>query len=118
MVLMGMVIPPSMKEIMGMTTSPVFLAPTYSSWAAYLMLTVGGILYLVLKLSIPSSDSTKRLNLPIFLRGFKEKLSSLKWKLKGFKKTYRFEKGSSEKFLIFVDAYGDEREKTGSVYEV
>ena len=66
MVPMGMVIPPSMKAIMGMITSPVFLASTHSPWAAYFMPTVGGILYLALNLSIPSSDSTKRLNLPIF----------------------------------------------------
>ena len=39
-------------------------------------------------------------------------------KVKGFKKTYRFEKGSSDKFLVLVDAQGDEREKTGSVYEL
>ena len=82
------------------------------------MPTVGGILYLVLKLSIPSSESTKHLNLPIFLRGFEEKLTSLKWKLKGFKKTYRFEKGSSDKFLVFVNAQRDEREETGLVYEL
>ena len=82
------------------------------------MPTVGGILYLVLKLSISSSDSTKRLNLPIFLRGFKEILTSLKWKLKGFKKTYKFEKGSLDKFLVFVDAQGDEKEETSSVYEL
>ena len=112
MVPMGMVIPPFMKAIMGMTISPVFLAPTYFPWVVYLMPTIGGILYLVLKLSIPSSD------LPIFLRDFKEKLTSLKWKLKGFKKTYRFEKGSSNKFLVFVDAQGDEKEETGSVYEL
>ena len=39
-------------------------------------------------------------------------------KAKGFKKTNRFEKGSSNKFLVFVDAQGDEREKTNSVYEL
>ena len=82
------------------------------------MPTVGGILYLVLKLSISSSDSTKHLNLPIFLKGFEEKLTSLKWKLKGFKKTYKFEKGSLDKFLVFVDAQGDEKEETGSMYEL
>ena len=92
MVPMGMVIPPSMKAIIGMTTSLVFLAFTHSPWAAYLMPIVGGILYLVLKLSIPSLDSTKRLNLPIFLRSFEENLTSLKRKRKGFKETYRFEK--------------------------
>ena len=32
-------------------------------------------------------------------------------KAKGFKKTYRFEKGSSDKFLVFVDVQGDERER-------
>ena len=32
-------------------------------------------------------------------------------KAKGFKKTYRFEKGSSDKFLVFVDTQGDERER-------
>ena len=103
MVPMGMVIPPSMKAIMGMTTSLVFLAPTYSPWVAYLIPTVSGILYLVLKLSIPSSESTKRLNLPIFLGDFEEKLTSLKWKLKWFNKIYKFEKGSSDKFPVFVD---------------
>ena len=66
---------------------------THSPWAAYLMPTVDGILYLALKLSIPSSDSTKCLNLPIFLRGFEVKLTSLKRKLRGFKKTYKFKKG-------------------------
>ena len=61
-----MVIPPSMKAIMGMTTSPVFLSSNHSPYAAYLTPTCGGMLYLVLKLSIPSSESTKCLNLPIF----------------------------------------------------
>ena len=28
---------------------------------------------------------------------------------KGFEKTYRFEKGSSDKILVFVDAQGNER---------
>ena len=37
---------------------------------------------------------------------------------KGFEKTYRFEKGSSDKFLVFVDAQGKEREEIGSVYEL
>ena len=32
-------------------------------------------------------------------------------KAKGFKKTYRFEKGSSDKILVFVDAQGNEKER-------
>ena len=39
-------------------------------------------------------------------------------KAKGFKKTYKFEKRSLDKFLVFVYAQGDEREKTSSVYEL
>ena len=78
---MRMVIPPSIKAIIGMTTSPSFLSSTHSPWAAYLMPNVGGILYLVLNLSLSSSDSTKHLNLPIFLRSFEEKLTSLKRKI-------------------------------------
>ena len=74
------------------------------------MPTVGGILYLALKLSIPSSDSTKRLNLPIFLRSFEEKLRSLKRKRRRFKETYRFEKKVLGQIFSFVDAQEDERE--------
>ena len=88
----GMVIPPSMKAIIGMTTYPIFLSSTHSPWAAYLMPTLSGILYLALNFSIPSSKSTRHLNLPIFLRSFEEKLTSSKRKLEGFKETYRFEK--------------------------
>ena len=62
----GMVIPPSMKAIIGMTTSPVFLSLNHSPWAAYLTPTFGGMLHLVLKFFIPSSESTRCLNLPIF----------------------------------------------------
>ena len=63
---MGMVIPPSMKAIIGMTTSFVFLSSNYSPCAAYLTPTCRGILYLDLKLLILSSVYTKYLNLPIF----------------------------------------------------
>ena len=69
----GMVIPPSIKTIIGMTTSPVFLLSAHSSWAVYLMPTVGGILYLALNLFLSSSDSTKHLNLLIILRSLEEK---------------------------------------------
>ena len=54
MVAMGMVIPHSMKVIIGMTTSHVFLSSTHSLWVAYFMPTVGGILYLALKISLSS----------------------------------------------------------------
>ena len=84
---MGMVIPPSIKAIIVMTTSPSFLSSTHSLWAAYLMPTVGGILYLALNLSLSSLDSTKHLNLPIFLRSFEEKLTSLKRKIEPRRKS-------------------------------
>ena len=70
-----------------MTTSPSFLSSTHSPWAAYLMPTVGGILYLALNLSLSSSDSTKHLNLPIFLRSFEEKLMSLKRRIEPRRKS-------------------------------
>ena len=70
-----------------MTTSPSFLSSTHSPWAAYLMPTVGGILFLALDLSLSFSDSTKHLNLPIFLRSFEEKLTSLKWRIEPRRKS-------------------------------
>ena len=51
------VIPPSIKAIMGITTSPVCLASTHSPWAAYLTPTVEGILYLERKFLIPDRKS-------------------------------------------------------------
>ena len=68
-----MIIPPSMKAIIGMTTSFIFLSSNHSPYAAYLMPTCGGILYLDLKLLIPSSVSTKSLNLSIFYEVLKGK---------------------------------------------
>ena len=62
---LGMVIPHSMKAIIGMTTSFVFLSSNHSPYAAYLTPTCGGMLYLDLKFLIPSSVSTNSLNLPI-----------------------------------------------------
>ena len=87
MVPMGMVIPPFIKAIIGMITSPSFLSSTHSPWAAYLMPIVGGILYLALNLSLSSSDSTKHLNLPIFLRSFEEKLTNLKRRIEPRRKS-------------------------------
>ena len=114
----GMVIPPSMNAIIGMTTSPVFLSSTHSLWAVYLTPSLGGILYLALNFSIPSLESTRRLNLSIFLRSFEEKLTSLKRKLEGFKETYKFEKKVLRQ--IFSTYRRTERWKgvTDSMYEL
>ena len=83
----GIVIPPSIKAIIRMTTSPVFLLSAHSPWATYLMPIVGEILYLALNLSLSSSDSTKHLNLPIILRSFEEKLMSSKRKIEARRKS-------------------------------
>ena len=75
-----MVTPPSMKAIMEMTTSLVFLAPTYSPWVAYLMPTVGGILYLVLKLSITFLGLNQTFELTHFSKRFQRKINKFKMK--------------------------------------
>ena len=72
----GMVIPPSMKAIIGMTTSPVFLSSNHSPYAAY--------------------------------------LTSLK-SLREFSETYRFEKWSSDKVFVYVDAQESARERERQV---
>ena len=58
-------IPPSIKEIIGITTSPSCLSSCHCPSLQYLIATSNGILYLVLKFSKPSSKSTKWANLPI-----------------------------------------------------
>lgn len=74
---MGIVIPPSIKAIMGISTSPVCLASAHSLWAVYLILTVEGISYLERKFLIPSLDSMRHRNVffcfPIFLKDLAEK---------------------------------------------
>ena len=62
---MGSVIPPSMKAIIGMTTSPPHLSVSTWSGGQYSRPTLGGMWYLALKLFILSEESTKYLNLPI-----------------------------------------------------
>ena len=62
---MGSVIPPSMKAIIGMTTSHSFLSVTIRSRAQYRRATPYRVWYLALKSSIPAGESTRCLNLPI-----------------------------------------------------
>ena len=94
---MEIVIPPSIKAIMGITTSPVCLASTHSPWAAYLIPIVEGMLYLERKFLIPSSDSTRHQNgffcFPIFLKDLAEKIVGLEIKVV---KTSRRLTGSKE----------------------
>ena len=68
---MGILIPPSMKAIIGITTSPFCLSVCHYPSLQYLVPTPGGILYLALKFAILSSESTKLLNLPISKKGWK-----------------------------------------------
>ena len=82
------------------------------------MPTLGGILYLALNFSIPSLESTRRLNLPIFLRSFEEKLTSLKQKLGGFKETYRFEKKVLEQVFSICRRTRRWKRVTDSMYEL
>ena len=74
---MGIVIPPSIKAIMGITTSLICLASIHSPWAAYLIPTVEGMLYLERKFPMSSSDSTRHQNeffcFPIFVKDLTEK---------------------------------------------
>ena len=108
---MGMVIPPSIKAIMGITTSPVCLASTHSPWAAYLIPTVGGILYLERKFLIPSSDSTRHQNgffcFPIFLKKLSRKdYWARNESGKNYKRTYRFKGKILDNERLFVIARG------------
>ena len=61
----GSVIPPPIKVIIGMTTSPTSLSMSIWSRGQYYRPTPGGIWYLALKPSISAGESTKCLNLPI-----------------------------------------------------
>ena len=64
---MGIVIPPSMKAIIGMATCPVPLLIKIWSEEQYSRPTPGGIWYLALKPSIPVGESTSFSKLPILL---------------------------------------------------
>ena len=64
---MGIVIPPSMKAIIGMATCPVPLLIKIWSEEQYSRPTPGGIWYLALKPSILAGESTNFSNLPILL---------------------------------------------------
>ena len=64
---MGIIIPPSMKAIIGMATYPIFLLVKNWSEEQYSRPTPGGIRYLALKPSIPAGESTNFSNLPILL---------------------------------------------------
>ena len=61
----GKCIPPSMKAIIEMTTSPSFLSVTIWSGAQFRRATPYGMWYLALKPSVPMRESTRCLNLPI-----------------------------------------------------
>ena len=61
----GILILPSIKAIIEITTSPSCLSLCHYPSLQYLIPTLGGILYRALKLFIPFSESTKLLNLPI-----------------------------------------------------
>ena len=64
---MGIVIPPSMKAIIGMTTCPVSLLVRIWFEEQYSRPTPCGIRYLALKPSMPAGEFTRLLNLPILL---------------------------------------------------
>ena len=64
---MGIVIPPSMKAIIGMTTYPVSLLVRIWSEEQYSRPTPCGIRHLALKPSILVGEFTRLLNLPIQL---------------------------------------------------
>ena len=73
------------------------------------MPTLGGILYSALNFSITSLESTRRFELTHFLRSFEEKLTVRNENYEGLRKLTGLKKRSSDKFLVFVDAHGDER---------
>ena len=82
------------------------------------MPTLGGILYLALNFSITSLESTRRFELTHFLRSFKEKLTSSKRKLWGFKETYRFEKKVLEQVFSICRRTRRWKRVTDSMYEL
>ena len=65
--------PPFMKAIMGITTSPICLLVYHSPNLQCSMVTPAGMVYLALKVSLPSSVSTKLENLPILKKKKKVK---------------------------------------------
>ena len=111
---MGMIIPPSIKAIIGMINSPIFLSSSHSPYAAYLTPTCRGMLYLILKLFIPSSESTKCY--PFSKKFLKEILQSRNKSWREFRETYKFERWSSDKVFVFVDAQENERERERQVH--
>ena len=62
---MGMVIPPSMKAIIGITTSPTFRSNSTPSMVQWRTTTSWGMWYFSLNNSIKAGVLTKRSNLPI-----------------------------------------------------
>ena len=94
----------------GITTSPACLRSNYSPSLQYLRLTLGKILYWALKLAIPSSNSTRHLNLPILslskrfrktLKGNERRTTVEEWKCRKERKIC--EKTSCRDFWILTE---------------
>ena len=133
----GTLIPHFIKAIIGIATSPSCLSSCHCPSSQYLILTLDGILYRALKLSKPSSKSTKWANLPISKRDLrvlrrlrevkgakekktqrKEKKSIWKNKVKRFVKTYLKKRTDLLRLaLVFCKGMSSLSKFAGSVYE-
>ena len=76
---MGRVIPPSMKAIMGIMTSPTSRSNAILSRGQYRRDTSWGMCYFSLNTSIKAGLSTKSLNLPISNKQKRENTRSDNW---------------------------------------